>query len=89
MNSKSTTRVQRMTLYHIFRVSLSDRECNCGQWKLNGIPCSHALAVCRQYVVDPTGFVPECYSTNEYALTYSLDFFAPLLDVEDWDESNF
>ncbi|KAL8465224.1 hypothetical protein ACS0TY_034649 [Phlomoides rotata] len=78
-----------MTRYRTFRVSLSERECDCGQWKLNGIPCSHALAVCKQYIVDPTVFVPECYSINEYALTYSSGFFAPLSDVEEWDESNF
>ncbi|KAL8533619.1 hypothetical protein ACS0TY_009863 [Phlomoides rotata] len=78
-----------MTHYRTFRVSLSERECDCGQWRLNGLPCSHALAMCRQYVVDPTEFMPECYSTNEYGLTYSSGFFAPLPDVEEWDESNF
>ncbi|KAL8481648.1 hypothetical protein ACS0TY_027961 [Phlomoides rotata] len=87
--AKVTPRVQVMTHYHTFRVSLSERECDCRQWKLNGIPYSHALEVCRQYTVDPKIFVPECYSTNEYALTYSLGFFAPLSDVEEWDEPNF
>ncbi|KAL8501492.1 hypothetical protein ACS0TY_020860 [Phlomoides rotata] len=84
-----TTRVQGTTSSRTFRVLLSERACDCGQWKLNGIPCSHALAVCRQFVVDSTGFVPECYSTIEYALTYTLGFFAPLADVEEWGESNF
>ncbi|KAL8533394.1 hypothetical protein ACS0TY_009687 [Phlomoides rotata] len=87
--AKVTTRVQGMTRYRTFKVSLSEQECDCGQWNLNGLPCSHALAMCRQYVVDPTGFVPECYSKNEYALTYFSGFFAPLSDVEEWDESNF
>ncbi|KAL8470923.1 hypothetical protein ACS0TY_033485 [Phlomoides rotata] len=72
-----TTRVQGTTSSRTFR------------WKLYGIPCSHALAVCRQYVVDPMGFVPKCYSTIEYALTYTLGFFAPLADVQEWGESNF
>ncbi|KAL8524979.1 hypothetical protein ACS0TY_014565 [Phlomoides rotata] len=72
-----------------YRVSLSERECDCVQWKLNGIPSSHAIEVCRQYGVDPTIFVPECYSTTEYALTYSLSFFAPLADIEYWDKPNF
>ncbi|KAL8522990.1 hypothetical protein ACS0TY_013086 [Phlomoides rotata] len=66
-----------------FRASLSKRACDCGQWKLSGIPCSYALVVCRQYVLDITGFMPECYSTTEYTLTYTLGFFAPLADVED------
>ncbi|KAL8472817.1 hypothetical protein ACS0TY_029873 [Phlomoides rotata] len=70
-------------------VSLSERECDCGQWKLDGITCSHALEVCRQYVIDPTAYVLECYSTTEYALTYSLGFFAPFPDIEEWDEPNF
>ncbi|KAL8470509.1 hypothetical protein ACS0TY_033129 [Phlomoides rotata] len=87
--TKVTTHVQGMMHYRTFRVSLSERECDCGQWKLDGIPCSHALEVCRQYTVDPTGFVLECYSKNEYALTYSLGFFTPLSDVEEWDEPNF
>ncbi|KAL8464251.1 hypothetical protein ACS0TY_033959 [Phlomoides rotata] len=72
-----------------FRVSLSERSCDCGQWKLSSIPCSHALAVCRQYIIDITGIVPECNSTVEYALTYTSGFFAPLADVEDWGEPNF
>ncbi|KAL8477874.1 hypothetical protein ACS0TY_029963 [Phlomoides rotata] len=56
---------------------------------MDGIPCSHAIEVCREYVVDPTIFVPECYSTTEYALTYSPGFFAPLPNIEEWDEPNF
>ncbi|KAL8507689.1 hypothetical protein ACS0TY_018289 [Phlomoides rotata] len=72
-----------------FRVSLLERACDCGQWRLSGIPCSHALAVIRQYVLDITLYVPECYSTIEYALTYTSGFFAPLADVEYWDEPNF
>ncbi|KAL8542483.1 hypothetical protein ACS0TY_003373 [Phlomoides rotata] len=56
---------------------------------MDGMPCSHALAVCREYAVDPIIYVPECYSTTEYALTYSLGFFAPLQDMEEWDEPNF
>ncbi|KAL8532578.1 hypothetical protein ACS0TY_008967 [Phlomoides rotata] len=47
------------------------------------------MTVCRQYIVDPMGFVPECYSTIEYVLTYSSGFFTPLVDVEKWGESNF
>ncbi|KAL8509944.1 hypothetical protein ACS0TY_016963 [Phlomoides rotata] len=41
------------------------------------------------YVLDITLYVPECYSTIEYALTYTSGFFAPLADVEYWDEPNF
>ncbi|KAL8547744.1 hypothetical protein ACS0TY_007175 [Phlomoides rotata] len=84
-----TVRVQGMARSRTFRVSLSERACDCGQWKLSSVPCSHALAVCRQYVLDNTEFVPECYSTTEYALTYTSGFFAPLADVEDWGEPNF
>ncbi|KAL8522239.1 hypothetical protein ACS0TY_012396 [Phlomoides rotata] len=84
-----TTRVAGMMHYRTYRVSLSERECDCGQWKLDDIPCSHALEVCRQFAVDPTAYVPECYSTTEYALTYSSGFFAPLPDIEEWDEPNF
>ncbi|KAL8488579.1 hypothetical protein ACS0TY_024747 [Phlomoides rotata] len=56
---------------------------------MDGIPCSHALEVCRHYAVDPTTFMHECYSTTEYALTYSSGFFAPLSDIEEWDDPNF
>ncbi|KAL8505265.1 hypothetical protein ACS0TY_016482 [Phlomoides rotata] len=84
-----TVRVQHTTSSRTFRVLLSERSCDCGQWKLSSIPCSHALAVCRQYVIDIIGIVPECYSTIEYALTYTSGFFAPLVDVEDWGEPNF
>ncbi|KAL8486922.1 hypothetical protein ACS0TY_023567 [Phlomoides rotata] len=84
-----TVRVQGATSSRTFRVSLSERACDCGQWKLSGIPCSHALAVCRQYVLDITGFVPECYSITAYPFTYISGFFAPLADVEDWGEPNF
>ncbi|KAL8491802.1 hypothetical protein ACS0TY_023415 [Phlomoides rotata] len=70
-----TVRVQGTTSSRTFRVSLSERACDCGQWTLSGIPCSHALAVCRH--------------TTEYALTYTSGFFEPLADVEEWGESNF
>ncbi|KAL8456619.1 hypothetical protein ACS0TY_034739 [Phlomoides rotata] len=53
------------------------------------MPCSHALEVFREYAVDPIIYVSECYSTNEYALTYSSGFFAILPDIEEWDEPNF
>ncbi|KAL8520150.1 hypothetical protein ACS0TY_010898 [Phlomoides rotata] len=87
--AKVTTRVAGMTKYRTYRVSLSERQCDCGQWKMDGMPCSHALAVCREYGVHPTIYVPECYSTTEYTLTYSSSFFAPLPDIEEWDEPNF
>ncbi|KAL8530033.1 hypothetical protein ACS0TY_007201 [Phlomoides rotata] len=87
--AKVTTRVMGMTRYRTYRVSLSERECDCGQWKLDGIPCSHTLEVCRRCTVDPTAYVPECYNTTEYALTYSSGFFTPLPDIEEWDEPNF
>ncbi|KAL8507573.1 hypothetical protein ACS0TY_018202 [Phlomoides rotata] len=70
--TKVTTRVAGMTRYRTYKVSLSERECDCGQWKIDGIPCSHALEVCREYAIDPIIYVHECYSTTEYALTYSL-----------------
>ncbi|KAL8521541.1 hypothetical protein ACS0TY_011893 [Phlomoides rotata] len=51
-----TVRVQHTSRSRTFRVSLSERSCDYGQWKLSGLPCSHALAVCRRYIVDITGF---------------------------------
>ncbi|KAL8548948.1 hypothetical protein ACS0TY_008004 [Phlomoides rotata] len=87
--AKVTTRVAGMTRYRTYRVSLSEQECDCRQWKVDGIPCSHALEVCREYAVDPIIFVSECYSTTEYALTYSSGFIASLSDIEEWDEPNF
>ncbi|KAL8487246.1 hypothetical protein ACS0TY_023791 [Phlomoides rotata] len=87
--AKVTTRVARMTYYRMYRVSLSDQECDCGKWKLDGITCSHALELCRQYVVDPRKYVPECYSTTEYALAYSSGFFTSLPDIKEWEEPNF
>ncbi|KAL8506154.1 hypothetical protein ACS0TY_017137 [Phlomoides rotata] len=40
-----TVRVQGTTSSCTFRVSLSERACDYGQWKLSGIPCSHAVAL--------------------------------------------
>ncbi|KAL8458094.1 hypothetical protein ACS0TY_035825 [Phlomoides rotata] len=56
---------------------------------MDGMPFSHALAVCREYTVDPIIYVPKCYSSTEYALTYSSGFFTPLPNMEEWDEPNF
>ncbi|KAL8524178.1 hypothetical protein ACS0TY_013953 [Phlomoides rotata] len=92
-HSRRTARVTAHTTgttrFHHYRVSLSEKSCDCGQWKMDSLPCSHALAACREYAVDPMTFVPECYSSTEYALTYSSGFFAPLPDMEEWDEPNF
>ncbi|KAL8497613.1 hypothetical protein ACS0TY_021085 [Phlomoides rotata] len=58
--------------------------------EINGVlKGTRRLPITAIYIVDSTGFVSECYSTIEYALTYSSGFFAPLPDVEEWGESNF
>ncbi|KAL8478174.1 hypothetical protein ACS0TY_030165 [Phlomoides rotata] len=69
--AKVTTRVAGSTRYRTFRVSLSERECDCRKWKW------------MTYIVNPIKYVPECYSTREYALTYTSGFFAPLSDIEE------
>ncbi|KAL8513491.1 hypothetical protein ACS0TY_012817 [Phlomoides rotata] len=56
---------------------------------MDGMSCSHALGVCIEYAVDPIIYVHECYNTTEYTLTYSSGFFAPLPNMEEWDEPNF
>ena len=69
-------------------VNLRLRECTCGKWKHNGIPCSHAMQTCRHFGVNPTVFIAPYYSTSAYVETYR-GRFVPLPDEYYWDEPSF
>ncbi|KAK6151939.1 hypothetical protein DH2020_014574 [Rehmannia glutinosa] len=72
-----------------FKVKLSTQECSCGQWKNDGIPCSHAMQACRHFRVDPSVFMKQYYTTSAYLRTYSAGHFVPLPDDDEWDEPPF
>ncbi|XP_012844296.1 PREDICTED: uncharacterized protein LOC105964315 [Erythranthe guttata] len=69
-------------------VSLRDQTCTCGKWKLTGIPCSHVLHVCREWMLSASVYVNDWYTVDRLVNTYS-GIFQPLLSEHYWEDVGF
>ncbi|KAI5665920.1 hypothetical protein M9H77_15773 [Catharanthus roseus] len=47
----------------------------CGKWRESTLPCSHALAVCRDNGTRPDAYVSDTYSRETYRMTYQSNFY--------------
>jgi hypothetical protein len=58
-------------------VDLKGKTCDCKRWQLTCIPCHHAIACCKEDMIDPKRLVHSCYTieTHKKAYAYTL---APL-----------
>lgn len=62
-------------------VDLDNWDCTCKEWKISGLPCSHAIAVFNCTVRSPYDHCSRYFTTESYRLTY-LESIHPLLDVD-------
>lgn len=67
------------------RVRLCDESCVCNKWKTYGIPCSHAIAACKEIGVDYLRFVKPYYKLPTYLACY-VPQFEPIPDQSCWPE---
>lgn len=73
---------------NVYIVNFRDKSCTCQKWLLFGIPCSYVFAVCRHKGLDPSRFVSNIYSKQNYKLTYEVDFY-PVASEKLWSEASF
>ncbi|CAH9103674.1 unnamed protein product [Cuscuta europaea] len=69
-------------------VNLSRRECDCGYWKQNGMPCVHAYAICHFLRITADQLIPEVYTLNAYIQTYATDIM-PIQDLNDFPDNQY
>lgn len=72
---------------HDHIVQLNDGQCSCGKFQGFHIPCSHAIASCRNAGVDYHRYVKVWYTLEYCQRVYANDFF-PLGDVAYWPQYN-
>lgn len=52
-------------------VNIGKHYCSCQDWKLYGIPCSHAVAALLSYRKDVYAFTEKCFTVANYRETYA------------------
>ncbi|KAI9197987.1 hypothetical protein LWI28_008104 [Acer negundo] len=67
-------------------MNLDDATCDCGMWQMNGLPCTHAIAVFIMYNKEfPHNHVHWFYSKQAWQLTYE-GVINPILDESRWEK---
>ena len=54
-----------------FVVDLNKQQCTCLDFQDRRIPCRHAIAVCREFQLEPELYIDETYSVEVYRATYA------------------
>ncbi|KAI5670824.1 hypothetical protein M9H77_11188 [Catharanthus roseus] len=62
---------------------MNNTSCSCEKWQTYTLPCSHALAVCRENGTRADTYVPEIYSRQTYRRIYQTNF-NPVLSENFW-----
>ncbi|KAG9143395.1 hypothetical protein Leryth_017785 [Lithospermum erythrorhizon] len=62
-------------------VNIDRWDCSCKEWHLNGLPCSHAIAVFQWLGRSSHDYCLECFTTESYRMTYA-ESIHPIPDVE-------
>jgi len=64
----------------VYVVNIDTWDCNCGKWRVSGIPCLHALAVFEQTEQNPLDYCAKYFTTECYRMTYAMSI-NPIPDV--------
>jgi hypothetical protein len=70
-----------------YNVDLPGRTCTCRRWQISGIPCHHALAICRNDRINPESLVHKCYRIETYFQAYGYNM-VPLRGRLHWEKMN-
>lgn len=68
-------------------VNLHEGTCPCLEFQDCHLPCRHAMAVCKDQVLDPKEFISSIYIVENYHNTYSESFALDPIQVEDLENS--
>lgn len=66
-------------------VSLNNKTCACGLWKISGMPCKHVMRTIIAAEEDPYKYTSNWFSVVVYKKTYSHNIKA-IPDQEQWPE---
>ena len=53
-------------------VDMSARTCTCLEFQERRIPCRHAIAVCKDFNLEPESYISDLYSCETYRQTYAM-----------------
>ncbi|KAI5662197.1 hypothetical protein M9H77_21520 [Catharanthus roseus] len=59
---------------------------SCGKWREYTLPCSHALAVCKDNCTRPDAYMPDIYSRETNRKTYQSNFY-PVGHEDFWKDA--
>ena len=70
---------------YVYTVSFGAKNCTCGKWQNQRLPCSHAIAVCGHRGVDASSLPSKRYTTRTWKNQYNAALI-PLRDVHYWGD---
>ncbi len=70
-------------------VNLHESTCTCLKFQARHLPCRHAMAFCKDLVLEPEEFTSSIYTVENYGNIYSESFAIDLIRVEDLESSAF
>ena len=68
-------------------VNLHESTCICLEFQDRYLPCCHAMAVCKDQVLEPEEFTSSIYTVDNYRNVYSENFALDSIWVEDLENS--
>ncbi|KAI5658137.1 hypothetical protein M9H77_26930 [Catharanthus roseus] len=60
---------------NVYTFKMNEKSCSCDKWQEYTLPCSHALAVCKDNGTRPDAYVPDIYLRETYRRTYQSNFY--------------
>ncbi|KAI5683147.1 hypothetical protein M9H77_04375 [Catharanthus roseus] len=68
---------------NVYTLKMNEESCSYGKWQEYTLPCSHALAVCKDNGTRPYAYVPVIYPRETYRRTYQSNFY-PVVHEDFW-----
>ncbi|KAI5668490.1 hypothetical protein M9H77_18343 [Catharanthus roseus] len=73
---------------NVYTLKMNEKSCSCGKRKEYTLPCSHALAVCKDNGTRPDAYVSDIYSRETYSRTYQSNFY-PVAHDDFWRDAPY
>ncbi|KAI5668054.1 hypothetical protein M9H77_17907 [Catharanthus roseus] len=68
---------------NVYILRMNNKSCSCEKWQTYTLPCTHALAVCRENGTRADTYVLDIYLRETYRRTYQANFH-PILNENFW-----
>nr|GMD22317.1 uncharacterized protein LOC109179324 [Ipomoea batatas] len=56
-------------------LNLEQKTCTCGEWAVDGLPCTHVIAACHFRRNIPDSFVPAVFTLDYYRMCYAGNLY--------------